>query len=42
MSEHDEIAVAEQPVTDIEPAESTTEVPDEPPTEDETTTRRRR
>jgi hypothetical protein len=42
VSEHDEIAVAEQPVTDIEPAESTTEVPDEPPTEDETTTRRRR
>ena len=38
MSEHDEIAVAEQPVTDLEPAES----PDEPRSGAETTTPRRR
>jgi hypothetical protein len=38
VSEHDEIAVADQPVTDIEPAE----VPDESPREAEPTTGRRR
>jgi len=38
VSEHDEIAVAEQPVTDLEPAES----PDEPRSGAETTTPRRR
>ena len=38
MSEHDEIAVADQPVTDIEP----TAVSDESPLEAEPTTGRRR
>ena len=38
MSEHDEIAVADQPITDIEPAEAS----DESPTGTETTTGRRR
>lgn len=38
MSEHDEIAVADQPIADIEPAEAS----DESPTGAETTTGRRR
>ena len=42
MSEHDEIAVAEQPITDVEPDSSAPESADESPAQADTGTGRRR